>query len=147
MPTPFEPLKGVGIFKFAIKMESNVGVTFVLLWGAGIGVMFKISHFECKAVFGVTNFLIIGETTVGIGAGIVISGSIDLEVIEVGVSLEAKMAILRATCPAGASLWGVAQVVFAVEVTIAWVLEIEFEIESEWSTNLSGGPCELPDVL
>ena len=86
----------------------------------------------------------------GLGVGALLKGTIDLEIISVDVSVEAKMAVLRVdpspTCSA-VTVWGAAQVTFAVEVTIAWVIDIDFEVQTEWSRNLNGGPCYLPDVL
>ena len=73
-------------------------------------------------------------------------GSIDLEIISVDVSVEAKMAVLKVTCP-GVTVWGAAQVTFAIEVTIAFVIDINFQVQAEWDQNLNGGPCALPDVL
>ena len=45
------------------------------------------------------------------------------------------------------TVWGTAQVTFAVEVTIAFVIDIDFQVQAEWDQNLNGGPCALPDVL
>jgi hypothetical protein len=38
-------------------------------------------------------------------------------------------------------------VTVAFEITIAWVIDIEVDYQTEWDENLDGGPCPLPDVL
>jgi hypothetical protein len=150
IPTPFDPLKAVGMIKIAIKMSTDTGNTFTLTVGAGIGVSFDVAGFGCKAYFLETMFLIVGDTVLGFGVGLLIKGSIDLEVVAVDVSVEAKMAVLKVdagpTCPA-VTIYGAAQVTFAIEVTICWIIDIDIEVSSEVDENLNGGPCALPDVL
>lgn len=143
-------LQGVGLLKFDAKISTKVGQVITLTIGAGIGVSFKLADsFKVVAYYAETEFLIFGDVF-GLGVGALLKGSIDLEIISVDVSVEAKMAVLRVdpspTCSA-VTVWGAAQVTFAVEVTIAWVIDIDFEVQTEWSRNLNGGPCELPDVL
>jgi hypothetical protein len=150
IPTPFDPLKAVGRIDVAIKMSTGSGTNLTLTAGAGLGVSFNVAGFGCKAYFLETMFLIAGDTAYGFGCGLLIKGSIDLEVISVDVSVEAKMAILMVnaggTCTA-VTIFGVAQVTFAVEVSICWVIDIDFSVSSEVHQNLNGGPCALPDVL
>jgi hypothetical protein len=150
IPTPFDPLKAAGMFQLQIQMDTAAGNTFTLTVGAGLGVSFTVGGFGCKAYFLETQFLIIGDSVLGFGVGIVIKGSIDLEVVSVEVTVEAKMAILvvkpSVTC-AGLTVYGAAQVTFAVEITIAFVIDIDFEVQAEADQNLNGGPCALPDVL
>ena len=145
IPTLFDPIKGVGMIKIEISMSTD-GNTFTLTVGAGVGVSFSVAGFGCKAYFLETMFLIAGDNVLGFGVGLLIKGSIDLEIISVDISVEAKMAVLKVTCP-DTTIWGVAQLTFAVEVTICWILDIEFEVQTEASQKLNGGPCELPDVL
>lgn len=150
IPTPFDPLKAVGMIKIEIKMSTESGNTFTLTVGAGVGVSFSVAGFGCKAYFLETMFLIAGDTVLGFGVGLLIKGSIDLEVVSVDVSVEAKMAVLKVvpgpTCPA-TTIFGAAQLTFAVEVTICWIIDIDFEVQTEADQNLNGGPCALPDVL
>jgi hypothetical protein len=65
------------------------------------------------------------------------------------VSIEGKMALLRVDCNGGndSTIWGALQVTVAFEITIAWVIDIEVDYQTEWDENLDGGPCPLPDVL
>jgi hypothetical protein len=164
IPTPFctcvpavppeEPtitgLQGVGLIAVDAKLDTSFGQVITLTLGAGIGVTFKLADsFKVVAYYVETEFLIFGDV-LGLGVGALLKGTIDLEVIEVDVSVEAKMAVLKvdesSTCSA-VTVWAAAQVTFAVDVTIAWVIDIDFEVQTEWSRNLNGGPCALPDVL
>lgn len=45
------------------------------------------------------------------------------------------------------TVYGAAQLTFAVEITIAFIIDIDFEVQTEADQNLNGGPCALPDVL
>jgi len=148
IPTPFDPLQAVGLFKFNAKISTESGNTFIFTIGAGVGVSFELSDaFKVTAYYVETEFLIIGDIVFGLGVGALLKGSIDLKIISVDVSLEAKMALLKVTCPPGETVWGAAQVTFAIEVTIAFIIDIDFEVQAEWDQNFSGGPCPLPDVL
>jgi len=147
IPTPFDPLQAVGRFEFDAKISTDSGNSFTFTIGAGIGVSFNLTDaFKVTAYYVNTEFLIIGDTIFGLGVGALLKGSIDLEIISVDVSVEAKMAVLKVTCP-GVTVWGAAQVTFAIEVTIAFVIDINFQVQAEWDQNLNGGPCALPDVL
>ncbi|HEY8037838.1 MAG TPA: hypothetical protein VIF37_19850 [Methylobacter sp.] len=149
-PPEISGLQGVGLLKFDAKISTKDGQIMTLTVGAGIGISFKLADsFKVVAYYAETEFLIFGDVF-GLGVGALMKGSIDLEIISVDISVEGKMAVLKvdasATC-SDVTVWGVAQVTFAVEVTIAWVIDIDFEVQTEWSRNLNGGPCELPDAL
>jgi hypothetical protein len=146
IPTPFDPLMAVGLVKIQIQMSTASGNTFTLTVGVGLGVSFKVGGFGVTAYFAETMFFIVGDTVLGFGVGMLIKGSIDLEIISVDVSVEAKMAILKVSCP-GVTIYGAAQVTFAIEITICWVIDIDIEVQAEADQNLNGGPCALPDVL
>jgi hypothetical protein len=146
IPTPFDPLKAVGRIDVSIKLSTDSGTNLTLTAGAGLGVSFDVAGFGCKAYFLETMFLIAGDAAYGFGCGLLIKGSIDLAVISVDVTVEAKMAILAVTCP-GVTIWGVAQVTFAVEVSICWVIDIDFSVSSQIEQKLNNGSCALPDVL
>ena len=146
IPTPFDPLMAVGLVKIQIQMSTASGNTFTLTVGVGLGVSFTVGGFGCKAYFAETMFFIVGDMVLGFGVGMLIKGNIDLEIVSVDVSVEAKMAILKVTCP-GVTIYGAAQVTFAIEITICWVIDIDIEVQAEADQNLNGGPCALPDVL
>ncbi|MGC1298406.1 MAG: hypothetical protein WA869_25550 [Alloacidobacterium sp.] len=136
-------LQGVGLIQFDAKLSTDFGQVITLTLGAGIGVSFKLAdEFKVVAYYVETEFLIFGDV-LGLGVGALLKGTIDLAVISVDVSVEAKMAVLKvnasSTCSA-VTVWAAAQVTFAVEVTIAWVINIDFEVQTEWSRNLNGGP-------
>jgi hypothetical protein len=143
-------LQGVGLLDFDAKISTKDGQIVTLKIGAGIGVSFELADsFKVVAYYVETEFLIFGDVF-GLGVGALLKGSIDLEIISVDVSVEAKMAVLKVnTSPScsAVTVWGAAQVTFAVDVTICWVIDIDFEVQTEWSRNLNGGPCELPDAL
>jgi hypothetical protein len=143
-------LQAVGRLEFDAKISTKDGQIMTLAIGAGIGVTFQLTDaFKVVAYYSETEFLIFGDVF-GLGVGALLKGSVDLEVVSIDVSIEAKMAVLKvdtsATCPA-VTVWAAAQVTFALEVTIAFVIDIDFEVQAEWSRNLNGGPCALPDAL
>ena len=153
IPTPFTigaaTVVAIGIAKFTIKESSDFGSTYLFQLGAGIGVDFKIGTFGAIAYYAETASLIIGDNDFGLATSVLIKGTVDLEVIEIDVSVEAAMGLIRVDCNGGAdtSIWGVAQVTFALEVTICWVIDIDFEEKAEWTSNWNGGACALPDVM
>jgi hypothetical protein len=143
-------LQGVGLIQIDAKLSTKFGQVITLTVGAGIGVTFKLTDdIKVVAYYVETEFLIFGDV-IGLGVGALLKGTIDLDIISVDVSVEAKMAVLKvnasSTCSA-VTVWAAAQVTFAVDITIAWVIDIDFEVQTEWSRNLNGGPCALPDVL
>lgn len=149
VPTPFTPIIAVGIAKFTIKIGNDFGTALEFLLGFGAGVDFSIGIFSATAYFAETQFLIIGDTVFGLGAGSIIKGTVDLEIVSIEISVEAKVALLSVSCNAGAdsTIWGVAQVTFALEITIAFVIDIDFEEQAQIQHALDGGPCPLPDVV
>jgi hypothetical protein len=146
-PTPFPLLKAVGLIDIQIQMSTASGNTFTLTVGVGVGVSFHLGPFKCAAYFAQTMFFIYGDTVIGFGIGLLIKGSVDLEIISVEVSVEAKMAVLTVPCAGDVTIYGAAQITFAIEITICWVIDIDIEIQAEADQKLNGGPCALPDVL
>jgi hypothetical protein len=146
IPTPFTPVVAIGLAKVKFQMGDD-GNAWTFQLGVGVGVDFSIGPFKALAYFAESEFLIAGDTVFGLGASALIKGSVDLEVVEVDISVEAKLALLQVTCGAGSTVWGVAQVTFALEVTIAFVIDIEFDVQAEEDQNLDGGPCPLPNVV
>jgi len=148
-PTPFKPIVGIGLAKIQLLMATDVGTAWTIQIGFGAGISQNIGIGELTAYFAETEFLIVGDTVFGLGAGMLLKGTIDLEIVEVDVSIEAKVALLSVSCNNGndTTIWGAAQVTIALEITIAWVIDIEVDYQTEWDENLDGGPCPLPDVL
>jgi hypothetical protein len=156
LPTPFSTvsadgeLQGVvaiGLAKVQFQMGDD-GNAWTFQLGAGIGVTFEVaSVFDAIAYYAQSMFFITGDFGFGVGASTLVKGSIDLKVVEVDLSIEAKLALLKVNCGSGSSVWGVAQVTIAVEISIFFVIDIEFDWQTEWTNDLDGGPCPLPDVV
>ncbi|HZU91017.1 MAG TPA: hypothetical protein VE993_17330 [Stellaceae bacterium] len=148
IPTPFPPVVAVALAKFTIEIGS-FGTAIVFQLGVGVGVDFSIGPFSATAYFAETESLITGDNVFGLGAGALIKGTVDLTVVKVSISVETKETLLKVTCNGGAdtTIWGVAQVTFALDVTIAFVIDIEFDEKAELDHNLDGGPCALPAVV
>jgi hypothetical protein len=149
IPTPFTPIVAIAIAKFKIQLNSDFGTSYTFTIGAGIGVSYDVGDFNITAYFAETVFLIAGDNIFGLGCSVLIRGTVDLVVVSIEVTVEAKEALLRVDCDAGAhsSIWGVAQLSYSFEVTIAWVIDIEYDAQIQSSHNFDGGPCALPDVL
>jgi len=145
-PTPFTPVVAIGLAKVKFQMGDD-GNAWTFQLGVGVGVDFTIGPFKALAYFAESEFLIAGDSVFGLGASALIKGSVDLEVVEIDISVEAKMALLNVTCGPDTTIWGVAQVTFALEVTIAFVIDIEFDVQAEEDQNIDGGPCALPNVV
>lgn len=149
IPTPFTPVVAIAIAKFKIQLNSDFGTSYTFTIGVGIGVSYDVGDFNITAYFAETIFLIAGDNIFGLGCSVLIRGTVDLVVISIEVTVEAKEAILRVDCDAGAhsSIWGVAQLNYSFDVTICWVIDIEYDAQIQTKHNFDGGPCALPDVL
>ena len=149
IPTPFTPVVGIALARFKIQLDSSFGTSYTFTIGVGIGVSYDVGDFNITAYFAETVFLIAGDNIFGLGCSVLIRGTVDLVVISIEVTVEAKEAILRVDCDAGAhsSIWGVAQLNYSFDVTICWVIDIEYDAQIQTSHNFDGGPCALPDVL
>jgi hypothetical protein len=148
IPTPFEPVVAIGLAKVKLQVgDDGNAQTFEL--GVGVGVDFDLVKdvVGVVAYFAETAFLITGDNVFAVGVGVLVKGEVDLAVVSVGISVEAKMALLKVTCGSDTTIWGVAQLTFALEVTIAFVIDIEFDIQAEEDQNIDGGPCPLPNVV
>ena len=154
-PTPFSTtapdgsisgIVAIALAKFQVQAD-DTGTAVTLQIGGGIGVAFKVAIFEALAYYASTMFLIFGDVF-GVGASSLVKGTIDLKVVEVGISIETKIAILKVSCNASDStIWGVGQVTIAVEITLFFGFDIEFDEQAEWTNNFDGGPCALPNVV
>ena len=147
IPTPFPPIVAIGLAKVQFEMGDDFNAwTFQL--GVGIGVSFSVGPFQAIAYYAQSQFLITGDTVFGLGASSLVKATVDLAVVEASVSIEAKIALLKVTCNVSDStIWGAAQVTIAIEISIFFVIDIEFDVQAEWTNNFDGGPCPLPDVL
>ncbi|HEY1329477.1 MAG TPA: hypothetical protein VGI14_21260 [Casimicrobiaceae bacterium] len=146
-----EPVKpvAIGIAAVTIKEVSDFGEVYAVKIGVGIGVDFELGPFDALAYYAQTATLVRNKDVFGLVAAVIIKGNVDLELLEIDVSAEGAMALLSIDCNRGAdtTLWGVAQLTFALDVTVCWVVDIDFEEKIEWDSNFDGGVCPLPDVV
>lgn len=149
IPTPFTPVVSIGLGKFIIQVASDSGETMVFQVGTGVGVSFLVGPFQAVVYYALTMFGIVGDVVFGLGASALFKGTIDLKVVSIDTSAEAKTALLHVKCNAGAdsTIWAVGQVTFAIELTIAFVIDINFEDQVRLAHTVDGGPCPLPDVV
>ena len=147
--------------KFQIKIIAGsspgaFGGTAVLFQlGIGCGIKGKIGPFEAIGYVAVTAIFVFGDVS-GIGWSALLKASIDLKIIEVEVTVEGGTVHLSTSCGAGPGLqktgFNVQQGTVSVEITIAWVIDIDFEYQSTTHsvTDLSNPAllaCDFPDVL
>jgi hypothetical protein len=55
--------------------------------------------------------------------------------------------LVKTTCAAGHTWWLVGQLTLGIDVTIAWVIDIDFEYQLQVQTNANGGPCTTPPMV
>nr|WP_294521788.1 hypothetical protein [uncultured Rhodopila sp.] len=147
IPTPFPPIVAIGLAKVQFQMGDQ-GSFWTVQIGVGVGVSFQAGPFEAIAYYAQTQFIITGDTVFGLGASSLVKGTVDLKIVEVSLSIEAKIALLKVSCNVSDSaIWAAAQVTIAFEISIFFVIDIEFDEQAEWTQNLDGGACALPDVL
>jgi hypothetical protein len=67
--------------------------------------------------------------------------------VDVEVSAEAKLFVLHVECTASnvPTTWLVGQLTLAIEITLAYFLDIEVDVQWKTGGTLEEGPCELPD--
>ena len=141
--TPFPPLVAAGQLNLEIEL-SDAGTDLVLAIGLGVGAVFKLGPFEAYAIYFVNFYLVVADTNVGFGIGMELKGKVDLKVVEIEVDIEARGAQVDTSCAAGTSEWILTQVSCSLEITIAWVINIDFEYQAQWQDNVNGGPCPPP---
>lgn len=144
-------LYAVAIIKFGIKLSTESGTTYSLTLGVGIAYELEAGPFELKGLFAITFFGFIGDTALGFGVGFLIQVSVELVIVEVALRLEGKLAMVVACRGTDhETLYGAAKLVFAVEVSIAFVFSISFEFETTTESVMrgpGGAACPLPDII
>lgn len=143
--TPFPPLVAAGQVKFEIESDAS-GNVFKFTLGFGVGVQADIGPFKAEAYFFQNNYLVVGTSEIGFGIGLELKASIDMEIVSAEVDVEAAALMIVTSCPAGTALWLVGQLTIGVDITIAWVIDIDFEYQMQVQSNLDGGPCPAPMV-
>jgi hypothetical protein len=143
--TPFPPLVAAGQVKFEIESDDQ-GNVFKFTLGFGVGVQADIGPFKAEAYFFQNDYLVVGTNEIGFGIGVELKAQIDMEVVSAEVDVEAAALMIDTTCGPSTTLWLVAQLTIGVDITIAWVIDIDFEYQMQMQSNLDGGPCPAPMV-
>ena len=141
--TPWPPLVAAGQFRLEIE-TGDAGNDLLLTVGLGVGVVGTLAGFKAYAMFFATFYLEVADTNVGLGIGAELKGKVDLDVVEIDVDIEARGIRIDTSCAAGQTKWIISQVSVGLEVTIAWVIDIDFEYQAQWENNTNHGPCPAP---
>ncbi|ATQ77288.1 hypothetical protein CR152_24295 [Massilia violaceinigra] len=141
----------VAIIEFELTLSSEHGTTYGFLLGLGIAYSMDAHPFELEGLFALTFFAVFGDTVLGYGVGFQLKLSADLPpIISIELSLEGKLARLVAHkgLP-DETVFQIAKLVFAIEVSIFLVFSIELEVETRKVEVLRGPLLEsdAPDVI
>lgn len=141
----------VAIIKFKIKLSTETGTTYGFLIGVGIAYSLEAGPFELKGLFAITFFAVFGDTVLGYGVGFLVKLSAELPpIVAIELSLEGKLARLEVQrgLP-NETVFQIAKLVFAIEVSVFLVFSISLEIETK-KVEVLRGPLlasDAPDVL
>ncbi|MBE7184150.1 MAG: hypothetical protein INR68_07055 [Methylobacterium mesophilicum] len=140
----------VAIVKFSIQLSTESGTTYGVLIGVGVAYELEAGPFELKGLFALTFFAVFGDTVLGYGIGFLVKVGVELAVVEIEVSLEGKLARLVAqTGTPNETVFQIAKLVFAIEVSVFMVFSISLEVETK-KVEVIRGPLlesDAPDVL
>jgi hypothetical protein len=141
----------VAIIGFKIKLSSEDGTTYTLLIGVAIAYELSAGPFELKGLFGLTFFAIFGDSVLGYGVGFLVHVSASLDpIVSIELSLEGTLArlLIDKSTPTE-TVFQVAKLTFAIEVSIFLVFSISLEVETKKIEVIRGplleGDC--PDVV
>jgi hypothetical protein len=142
----------VAIIKFSVKLSTADGTTYGLVLGVGFAYSIEAGPFELTGLIALTFFGFISDMSMGFGIGFLLQLSLSIEpIIELQISLEGQLAIARACIgTANESVFSIAKLTFAVEVTVCLVFSIDIEVETTAHTTVQGPgdpTCAVPDVL
>ena len=142
----------VAIIKFSIKLSTVDGTTYGLLLGVGLAFSIDGEILSFKGLIALTFFGFISDSAMGFGIGFLMQLSAAIEpIIEIQISLEGQLALVRACMGTpDESLFSVAKLTFAVEVTVCLVFSIDIEVSTTAHETLQGPgdpACAVPDVL
>jgi hypothetical protein len=146
LPTTVPHLYAVGAAKLQFQSGTD-GHAWTVQIGAGFGYFDRWLGADAYAYFVESFFLIAGSTSFGLGMDFLVKGDLDFEIVEASFSAEAKSAVVGVDCSGGHSTFSVSQLTVAIEITIAWFVDIEFQFQKQYTTNVDNGPCTLPDVV
>lgn len=130
--------------KFELESDKS-GETFKFTLGVGFGLEFEVAKFKAKGYVFQNDYLIVGRNEIGFGVGLELKASIDLaEALTAEIDVEGLASVIHTQCPAGKAMWLVTQLTIGVDITIAWIIDIDFEFQLQGQSNLDGGPCPAP---
>jgi hypothetical protein len=141
----------VAIIKFKIQLSTESGTTYGFLIGVGLAYSLEAGPFELKGLFALTFFAVFGDTVLGYGVGFLVKLEAELPpIVAIEISLEGKLARLIAqTGTPSETVFQIAKLVFAIEVSIFLVFSISLEVEAK-KVEVVRGPLlesDAPDSL
>ena len=145
---------GFGKVRVLIKTEPTTGKALPatsiveLEVGAGWGLDFSIGGFKAYAFAVLALVIIAGANTFGIGAAIILRGSIDLKILTITLTSELKGMQVSQSCTdtKEKSVWLVAQATISVDITIFLVVDIGFSVQYQWVKFQDNDHCKLPQL-
>ena len=141
----------VAIIKFQLQLSTDTGTTYGFLIGVGIAYSLEAGPFELEGLFAITFFAVFGDTVLGYGVGFIVKLSAELPpIVSVEISLEGTLArlIAQKDLP-DETVFQIAKLVFAIEVSIFLVFSISLEVETK-KVEVIRGPLlesDAPDVI
>ncbi|MDQ1922014.1 hypothetical protein [Massilia pseudoviolaceinigra] len=141
----------VAIIEFELTLSTEHGTTYGFLIGVGIAYSLEAGPFELEGLFAITFFAVFGDTVLGYGVGFLVKLSAELPpIVAIDLSLEGKLARLVAHkgLP-DETVFQIAKLVFAIEVSIFLVFSISLEVETR-KVEVIRGPLlesDAPDVI
>ena len=147
---------GFGKVRVLIKTEPTTGKALPatsiveLEVGAGWGLDFSIGGFGAYAFAVLALVIIAGANTFGIGAAIILRGSIDLKILTIELTSELKGVEIWQSCTFNEkddkSVWLVAQATISIDITIFFIVDIEFSVQYQWVKFQDNDHCPLPQL-
>lgn len=141
----------IAIISFEIEMSTETGVHYKLLIGFGVAYSLEAGPFELEGLIAITFFAIWGDTAVGYGIGFLVKVSAEIApIVAVELTLEGRLArIMLAQGTPDETVFGVAKLTFAIEVSIFLVLSISFEFEATQVNRVRGSLPEsaIPAIV
>jgi hypothetical protein len=135
----------VGIIAFEIELSTEHGVHYRLMIGFGVAYsLHATSWLELEGLIAITFFAIWGDSATGYGMGFLVRVSAEIHpIIAIELTLEGRLAriMLKQNTP-DETVFGVAKLTFAIEVSVFLVLSISFEFETTQVNRIRGSEPE-----
>jgi hypothetical protein len=135
----------VGDFTFHSGTD---GSTYVLQLGGGFGLGYTVGPFAITATADLTVTGILGDHMWGFGVVVLVTANLDAVIVHVGITAELSQTFLSTECNKGASetRWGITQASVAVNLSICWVVNTNWAIQTQsiqTYSNVNGGCLPL----